>query len=85
MDVAFITIILQLIFLECILSIDNAAVLGAMVAPLPNDRPVPWPRTLRGVLSKLDPLLGPQPDHPKCLDAYPRRDLPDLPGCQALR
>ena len=60
MDVAFITIILQLIFLECILSIDNAAVLGAMVAPLPNDRPVPWPRTLRGLLSKLDPLLGPQ-------------------------
>jgi tellurite resistance protein TerC len=60
MDVAFITIILQLIFLECILSIDNAAVLGAMVAPLPNDRPVPWPRTLRGLLSKLDPVLGPQ-------------------------
>jgi tellurite resistance protein TerC len=60
MDLAFITIILQLIFLECILSIDNAAVLGAMVAPLPNNRPVPWPRTLRGVLSKLDPLLGPQ-------------------------
>jgi YkoY family integral membrane protein len=60
MDLAFITIILQLIFLECILSIDNAAVLGAMVAPLPNDRPVPWPRTFRGVLSKLDPFLGPQ-------------------------
>ena len=60
MDVAFITIILQLIFLECILSIDNAAVLGAMVAPLPNNRPVPWPPALRGVLSKLDPLLGPQ-------------------------
>jgi tellurite resistance protein TerC len=60
MDFAFITIILQLIFLECILSIDNAAVLGAMVAPLPNDRPVPWPRTFRSVLSRLDPLLGPQ-------------------------
>ena len=60
MDFAFITIILQLIFLECILSIDNAAVLGAMVAPLPNDRPVPWPRTMHGVLSRLDPLLGPQ-------------------------
>lgn len=60
MDLAFITIILQLIFLECILSIDNAAVLGAMVTPLPNDRPVPWPSALRGVLSKLDPLLGPQ-------------------------
>jgi len=60
MDLAFITIILQLIFLECILSIDNAAVLGAMVTPLPNNRPVPWPRSLQGVLSKLDPLLGPQ-------------------------
>src|SRR4029079_14593749 len=60
MDVAFITIILQLIFLECILSIDNAAVLGAMVAPLPNDRPVPWPQSMRALLSKLDPLLGPQ-------------------------
>ena len=60
MDLAFITIIVQLIFLECILSIDNAAVLGAMVAPLPDDRPVPWPRTMRGMLSKLDPFLGPQ-------------------------
>jgi tellurite resistance protein TerC len=60
MDLSFITIILQLIFLECILSIDNAAVLGAMVAPLPNDRPVPWPRSLRGVLGRLDPILGPQ-------------------------
>jgi len=60
MDLAFITIILQLIFLECILSIDNAAVLGAMVTPLPNNRPVPWPRSLHGILSKLDPFLGPQ-------------------------
>jgi tellurite resistance protein TerC len=60
MDLAFITIILQLIFLECILSIDNAAVLGAMVTPLPNNRPVPWPPALHSVLSKLDPLLGPQ-------------------------
>jgi len=60
MDLAFITIILQLIFLECILSIDNAAVLGAMVAPLPDNRRVPWPKSLRGMLSRLDPLLGPQ-------------------------
>ena len=60
MNVAFITIILQLIFLECILSIDNAAVLGAMVSRLPNNRSVPWPQSLRGGLSKLDPLLGPQ-------------------------
>lgn len=32
-------IVLQLIFLEGILSIDNAAVLGAMVTPLPADIP----------------------------------------------
>ena len=30
-------IILQLIFLEGILSIDNAAVIGALVSPLPDD------------------------------------------------
>lgn len=47
MDIAAVTIIIQLIFLEGILSIDNAAVLGAMVAHLPNDRPIPWPRPLR--------------------------------------
>ncbi|MFQ3632800.1 TerC family protein [Roseiflexus sp.] len=47
MDIAVVTIIIQLIFLEGILSIDNAAVLGAMVAHLPNDRPIPWPRPLR--------------------------------------
>ena len=50
MDLAFITIILQLIFLECILSIDNAAVLGAMVAPpqvaLPTARGTIWPQRL---------------------------------------
>jgi tellurite resistance protein TerC len=44
MDFSSITIILQLVFLEGILSIDNAAVLGAMVAHLPNDKPIPWPR-----------------------------------------
>jgi tellurite resistance protein TerC len=59
-DAAILTIILQLIFLECILSIDNAAVIGAMVAHLPNDRPTPWPRALRRLLRWLDPLLGSQ-------------------------
>ena len=39
-------IVLQLIFLEGILSIDNAAVLGAMVAELPANSPVPWPHWL---------------------------------------
>ena len=47
MDIAAVTIIIQLIFLEGILSIDNAAVLGAMVAHLPRDEPIPWPQSLR--------------------------------------
>ena len=59
-DFAAITIIIQLIFLESILSIDNAAVLGAMVAHLPNDKPTPWPRILRPLFNKLDPILGSQ-------------------------
>ncbi len=59
-NIGFVTIILQLIFLEGILSFDNAAVLGAMVSPLPADKPVPWPRFLRPVGHLLDPILGPQ-------------------------
>lgn len=59
-DLAFVTIVLQLIFLEGILSIDNAAVLGAMVAPLPENKPVPWPRVLRPLGHLVDPVLGPQ-------------------------
>lgn len=59
-DASAITIIFQLIFLECILSIDNAAVLGAMVIPLPNNKPVPWPSRLKPLFHWLDPLLGPQ-------------------------
>jgi YkoY family integral membrane protein len=57
-----VAVIVQLIFLECILSIDNAAVLGAMVAYLPIDKPTPWPRRLHPLLSKLNPMLGPQRD-----------------------
>jgi tellurite resistance protein TerC len=53
-------IIVQLIFLECILSIDNAAVMGAMVAHLPTDAPTPWPARLRPLFGWADPLLGPQ-------------------------
>jgi tellurite resistance protein TerC len=53
------TIILQLVFLEGILSIDNAAVLGAMVAYLPVDRPVPWPKGSR-FTNHLTLRLGPQ-------------------------
>ena len=40
-------IVLQLIFLEGILSIDNAAVIGALVSPLPDDQRVSWPRSHR--------------------------------------
>ncbi len=58
MHVAAITIIIQLIFLEGILSIDNAAVLGAMVAHLPNDRPIPWPRPLRFLAGWTQRVLG---------------------------
>lgn len=60
MDFSVLIIIAQLIFLECILSIDNAAVLGAMVAPLPKDGKVPWPGKLRPILQLLDPILGSQ-------------------------
>lgn len=53
-------IILQLIFLEGILSIDNAAVIGALVSPLPDDQPIPWPDSLRRLGDRLHPLLGTQ-------------------------
>lgn len=53
-------IVLQLIFLEGILSIDNAAVLGAMVTPLPDDASIPWPRWLSRFGERFDPFLGNQ-------------------------
>lgn len=53
-------IVLQLIVLEGLLSIDNAAVLGAMVVHLPDDQPVYWPRALRGLGDRLQHLLGNQ-------------------------
>lgn len=59
-DIGWIAIVLQLIFLEDILSIDNAALLGALVSPLPHDRPIPWPRSLQPLGRRLDPLLGGQ-------------------------
>jgi tellurite resistance protein TerC len=51
-------IVLQLIFLEGILSIDNAAVIGALVSPLPNDQDVPWPGWLNKLGKILHPFLG---------------------------
>jgi tellurite resistance protein TerC len=55
-----IVIILQLIFLEGILSIDNAAVIGALVSPLPDDKHVEWPKALQGFGEWLHPILGNQ-------------------------
>jgi tellurite resistance protein TerC len=60
MDWSILAIIVQLIFLEGILSIDNAAILGALVAPLPSDQKIYWPRSLAALGRLLDPLLGPQ-------------------------
>ena len=53
-------IILQLIFLEGILSLDNAAVIGALVSPLPDDQRIPWPGPLKRLGDWLDPMLGNQ-------------------------
>jgi tellurite resistance protein TerC len=60
MNFSIIAIIIQLIFLEGILSIDNAAVLGAMVTPLSDHTPIPWPKSLKSLGHILDPLLGNQ-------------------------
>ncbi len=60
MDFSFVVIVLQLIFLEGILSIDNAAVLGAMVSHLPDDQPIVWPEGLRSFGQRLYRLLGNQ-------------------------
>lgn len=53
-----IVIVIQLVFLEGILSIDNAAVLGAMVAPLPDNESIPWPPFLAKFGEWINPLLG---------------------------
>lgn len=60
MDWSIPVIILQLIFLEGVLSIDNAAVLGSMVAHLPDDRPIQWPKALWRFGDRLHALLGNQ-------------------------
>ena len=53
-------IVLQLIFLEGILSIDNAAVLGALVSPLPDSERIPWPAALKNFGERMHGLLGNQ-------------------------
>lgn len=60
MELSFIVIVLQLIFLEGILSIDNAAILGAMVAPLPEHEAIPWPKRLAGFGHAINKVLGHQ-------------------------
>jgi tellurite resistance protein TerC len=60
MDWATVVIVIQLIFLEGILSIDNAAVLGALVSPLPDDRPVVWGKVFQKLGDLLHPVLGNQ-------------------------
>ncbi|MBE7551808.1 MAG: tellurium resistance protein TerC [Anaerolineales bacterium] len=55
-----ILIIIQLIFLEGILSIDNAAVLGAMVSVLPDHEPTPYPPLLKFMQPFTDQVLGMQ-------------------------
>jgi tellurite resistance protein TerC len=57
---SIISTIIQLIFLEGILSIDNAAVLGAMVTVLPDSKTVPYPRSLRFLQHFTDRVLGMQ-------------------------
>lgn len=60
MDLSFVVIVLQLIFLEGILSIDNAAILGAMVNPLPEHEPIEWPKQLHRFGHAINRVLGPQ-------------------------
>lgn len=60
MDLGVLLIILQLIYLEGILSIDNAAVLGAMVSGLPREDPIPWPAALRFLQHPVHRVLGGQ-------------------------
>ena len=55
-----VVIVLKMIFLEGILSIDNAAVIGALVSPLPSDEHVPWPGGLKKLGDWLHPMLGTQ-------------------------
>ncbi|HUL20527.1 MAG TPA: tellurium resistance protein TerC [Thermodesulfobacteriota bacterium] len=60
LDLSIAYIIVQVIFLEGILSIDNAAVLGAMVSVLPKDKAVPWPGPLAFLGNPVQRLLGGQ-------------------------
>lgn len=60
MDFGVLLIIFQLIYLEGILSIDNAAVLGAMVSSLSKDEKIPWPAPLKFLERPVHRTLGGQ-------------------------
>jgi tellurite resistance protein TerC len=60
LDVTFLLVVVQIIFLDCVLSIDNAAVLGAMVSVLPEHESIPWPASLKFLAGAGDKILGPQ-------------------------
>lgn len=53
-------IIIQLVFLEGILSLDNAAILGTLASRLPDDQPVPIPASLGFLERPMKRLLGMQ-------------------------
>lgn len=59
-DWQWVYVVVMVIFLEGILSIDNAAVLGAMVSALPPHAPIPWPGPLRFLSGRLERVLGGQ-------------------------
>lgn len=53
-----VVIILQVIFLEGVLSIDNAAILSSMVSHLPDHELVPWPKWLMPFERGLNKVFG---------------------------
>lgn len=53
-------LVLQLFFLEGMLSLDNAAVLGALASRLPVGSAVPWPRPLAFLTRPAQVVLGGQ-------------------------
>lgn len=59
-DLSVVYVLVQVIFLEGVLSIDNAAVLGAMVSVLPRDPMVPWPGPLKFLGHRVHRVLGGQ-------------------------
>jgi tellurite resistance protein TerC len=59
-DLSLFYIVVQVIFLEGILSIDNAAVLGALVSVLPPKEMVPWPGPLKFLGPPVHRILGGQ-------------------------